>query len=45
MSDKPAERALYELEHFGVPTRDSSLEEAERLVSQGVLSRLITMFN
>ena len=39
MKDKPAEEVLYELEHVGVPARDWSLQEAQRLVGQGLLSR------
>jgi len=39
MKDKSPERVLYELEHFGVPTRDWSLEEAQKLIEQGLLSQ------
>lgn len=37
--NKKAERILWELEVFGVPTRSGSLEEAQKLVSQGLLSQ------
>lgn len=39
MADKSPERVLYELEHFGIPTRNLSLQEAQKLVGQGSLSR------
>lgn len=39
MGNKLAEKVLYGLEHFGVPTRDWSLQEAQELVSQGLLSQ------
>ena len=39
MNDKSPERVLYELEHFGIPTRDWSLQEAQKLVGQGLLSQ------
>lgn len=39
MSDKSPETVLYELEHFGVPTRNWSIQEAQKLVGQGLLSR------
>ncbi len=39
MGDKSAERVLYELEYFGIPTRNRSLQEAQKLIGQGILSR------
>lgn len=39
MENKPAEKVLYELEHFGVPIRDWSLQKAQKLVGQGLLSQ------
>lgn len=39
MKDKTPEQILYELEYFGIPTRDWSLKEAQGLISQGKLSR------
>ncbi|MBU2639274.1 MAG: hypothetical protein KKG75_01040 [Nanoarchaeota archaeon] len=37
MVDKSPDKILYELEHFGIPTRNGSLVEAHRLVEGGQL--------
>lgn len=38
MEEKSPETILYELEHFGIPSRDYSLQAAQKLVEQGLLS-------
>jgi len=39
MREKLPDRVLYELEHFGIPTRNSSIEQAQKLVASGQLSQ------
>lgn len=39
MSEKSRDRVLWELEHFGIPTRVRSLAEAQKLVQSGQLTR------
>ena len=39
MVDKSPNKVLYELEHFGIPTRNWSLAEANKLVERGLLAQ------